>query len=371
MKHFKKSIISLAIIGLGLSLVGCEQGAETSKNAQVGQAKHQSIAVSSQTVVLGEVPLTSVVPGAVVPDQKAKIASRIMGYIKNFDVKVGQKVKRGDLLFSIDSTDVNSQIEQASSGYQQAVAALKDAKLDYDRFSQLYADNSVSKQQFDKISLQFQVAQQNLAAAQSGLTQAKAQLKYAHVKAPFDGVIVEKLADAGDLAAPGHPIVMIENLSSLSVQTEAAEDLFAVLRPGDEAEIRMDGQAEPLVGTIYTLVSSANAKTRTHTVKLSLPEINNVNSGTFARVSFKRGERQTILVPSSALVVRSGIEGVFVIQDGRAYFRMVRSGQKLNDQVEIQAGLNLGDEIVTSGQMSLLNGDYVTQAPTQIETGEK
>lgn len=341
---------------LFLSLFGCSE----SPDSQL-PAKHavQTIEAPIDQVKLGSIPLKATVAGAVVPDQKAQIASRLMGYIKDFDVKVGQKVKAGDLLFSIDSNDVNSQILQAQSGYQQALAALEDAKLDYDRFFKLYQDDSVSKQQFDKISLQYKVAQENLVAARSGMNQAKSQLNYANVKAPFDGVVVEKLAVAGALAAPGNPVLVLENLTSLSVRTQVAEDLFAVLRNGDEAEVRIDGQPEPIMATIYTLVSAADPKSRTHTVKLSLPSVVNVNSGTFARVGFKRGERQTMMVPTSAIVNRSGIEGAFVVKEGKAYFHMVRLGETIGDQIEIKAGLHLGDDIVVDHNQSILNGDQV------------
>jgi RND family efflux transporter MFP subunit len=282
-----------------------------------------------------------------------------MGYIKDLDLKVGQEVKRGDLLFSIDSGDIKSQIQQANAGYQQAIAALKDARLDYDRFTKLYKEDSVSKQQYDKIRLQFSVAQENLAAAKSGLDQAKAQLNYANVKAPFDGVVVEKMAVAGSLAAPGNPIVVLENLKSLSVQTQVAEDLYAVLRSGDEAEIVIDGIDKPIVGTIYTMVSAADPKTRTHTVKLSLPEADDLNSGTFARVRFVRGERQTMTIPKSAVITRAGIEGVFVVEHGRAFFHMVRTGMEMDGLVEIQSGLVLGEQVVISNNESMLNGDII------------
>lgn len=361
------SLSSLVLVTVGMTACG-EKEATTEKNAIVTQ----TIQADVEAVTLGSIPLKAVVPGAVVPDQKAQIASRLMGYIKNLDVKVGQEVKSGQLLFSIDSTDVNSQILKAKSGYQQAEAGLKDAKLDYDRFSRLYKDDSVSKQQFDKISLKYKVAQENLVAAKTGLNQAKSQLHYANVKAPFDGVVVEKMADAGSLAAPGNPVLVLENLTSLSVQTQVAEDLFAVLRPGDEAEVRIDGQKKVLTGTIYTLVSAADPKTRTHTVKLSLPALVNVNSGTFARVGFKRGERQTMMVPKSAILNRSGVEGVFVLEEGKAYFHMVRLGEKIGDRIEIKAGVNLGDLVVVDNNISLLNGDRVdVQNKKASATGEE
>lgn len=347
------SVVGL-VVATGLTGCGQEETDTASHESNV-----QVVKANVETVSLGTIPLKAVVPGAVVPDQKAQIASRLMGYIKNLDVKVGQEVKAGQLLFSIDSTDVNSQILKAQSGYQQAQAALKDAKLDYDRFSKLYKEDSVSKQQFDKISLQYKVAQENLVAAKTGLNQAKSQLNYANVKAPFDGVVVEKMAVAGGLAAPGNPVLTLENLKSLSVQTQVAEDLFAVLRPGDEAEVRIDGQKKVLTGTIYTLVSAADPKTRTHTVKLSLPPLVNVNSGTFARVGFKRGERQTMMIPKSAVLNRSGVEGVFVMEDEKAYFHMVRLGEEIGDRIEVKAGLNLGDTIVIDNNISLLNGDKI------------
>ena len=355
MKQLHK-VFAITVLASAMGLAGCSQEDNQAVNKTESQ---QTIAANVATVELGTVPMMAVVPGSIVSDQKAQISSRLIGYIKDLNVKVGQKVKRGELLFKIDSTDVKSQIAQANSGYQQALAALEDAKLDNDRFTKLFKEDSVSKQQFDKVRLQYSVAQENLAAAKSGLDQAKAQLNYANVRAPFTGVVVEKMANAGALASPGQPIVVIENLQSISVQTEVAGELFAVLRPGDEATVLIDGQAEPLKGVIYTLVGAANPKTRTHTVKLSLPAINNVNSGTFARVSFKRGDRQTIMVPSAAIVERAGISGVFVVKEGKAFFSMVRPGMSSNGMTEVQAGLNLGERIVIDNNQSLLNGDIV------------
>lgn len=357
MRQLNKVLAVAVLSAMGLS--GCQQEAPVAP-----QSQPQTLEAQVHNVELGTVPLMSVVPGAVVADQKARIASRLMGYIKGLDVKVGDKVDRGSLLFSIDSSDIKSQISQANSAYAQAKAALRDAKLDYDRFTQLYKEDSVSKQQYDKIRLQYSVAQENLAAAKSGLDQAKSQLNYANVKAPFSGVVVKKLATAGDLAAPGNPVVVIENLTSLSVQTQVSGELYAVLRNGDEASVSIDGQDKPMIGTIYTMVGAANPKTRTHTVKLSLPEVKNINSGTFARISFKRGERQAMMVPQSAIVTRAGIQGVFVVQDGKAMFNMVRAGITMGDMVEVQSGVDLGDQVVVSNNQSMLNGDIVEAMPS-------
>lgn len=360
-----QALFAAGFMAAALGLSGCQQEAQETAKPNV-----QTIQAAIAEVELGSIPMTSVVPGTVVPDQRARIASRLMGYIKDLDVKVGQKVSRGERLFSIDSSDIRSQIAQAQAGYQQAQAALTDAKLDFDRFERLFKEDSVSKQQFDKIRLQYSVAQENLAAAKSGLDQAKSQLKYANVEAPFDGVVVEKMAVAGDLAAPGNPILVIDNLNTLSVQTEVSGELFAVLRNGDTAKVMIDGQKTAMEGTIYTLVGAADPRTRTHTVKLSLPAGGNVNSGTFARVSFTRDERQTLIIPKSALVTRAGIEGAFVLQEGKAYFHMVRTGLDLGNEVEVQSGLALGDKVVVNNHQSLLNGDVIQVTKTVNSTQE-
>ena len=360
------SVLTISLLTIALGLSGCEEASELKAAELV-----QTVQAEVETVHMGEIPLMAVVPGSVVPEQKANIASRLIGYIKGLEVKVGQKVKRGDLLFSIDSADIKSQITQANAAYQQAMAGLKDAELDNNRFTKLFEEDSVSKQQYDKIRLQYSVAQQNVAAAESGLNQAKEQLNYANVKAPFDGVIVAKMAVAGDLAAPGKPVVVIENSTSLSVQTEVAGDLYAVLRLGDKAQVVLEGQPKPFTGIVYTVIGAANPKTRTHTVKLSLPKDLNINSGTFARVSFKRDVRRTMMVAKSAIVNRAGIEGVFVVKEGKAYFHMVRTGLEIEGQIEVLAGLALGEKIVVNNNQSLLNGDLVTMIERKNDSAVK
>lgn len=351
-------LLSVSLLALALGLTGCNNEQATTEQAGY-EVKEYKVMVES--VNFGTVPLVASVPGSVVPDQQARIASRLMGYIRDIPVEVGQHVKRGELLFAIDPQDIQSQISQARAGYQQAQAALENAKADFERFSQLYKEESVSRQQFDGVRLQYSVSQENLAAAKAGLEQAESQLNYANVRAPFDGVIVQKMAVAGDLAAPGNPIVVIENLRSLSVQTEVSQDLYAVIKVGDTAQIQVDGVLTPMTGEVYSLVSAANPRTRGHATKLSLPAVDNVNSGTFARISFVRGERQAVLLPESAIVTRGGIQGVFVVgADNLVSFRMVRIGEKLNDHFEVQAGLDVGEQVVVSNNQTLVNGDRVS-----------
>ncbi|SFR54192.1 efflux RND transporter periplasmic adaptor subunit [Thiomicrospira sp. ALE5] len=366
MKRYSLALAGLLAVTFGLS--GCNDESSSSDVQNEAVNTHE---VTVSQVQLATVPVLVNMPGSVVPDQQARIASRLMGNIQTMPVELGTHVKRGDLLFTIDPQDINSQISQARAGFQQAQAALENARADFERFSELLREESVSRQQFDGVRLQYNVAQENLAAARAGLEQAEAQLTYANVRAPFDGVVVQKLADAGDLAAPGNPVVVIENLRSLSVQTEVSQDLYAAINVGDTALIQVDGVNEVLEGEIYSLVAAANPRTRGHTTKLSLPVLDNVNSGTFARISFIRGERQALLIPQTAIVNRSGIEGVFVVtDDAHVQFRMVRLGAQQANFVEVQAGLDIDEVIVVTHNQTLVNGDRVITQTAALERSE-
>jgi RND family efflux transporter MFP subunit len=347
MKHISLYFVLLASFGVTTSLMAAET-VRTNEGQLV-------------PVVQKAVAMTEVLPGSVVPDQQAKIASRLMGYIRNLNIEVGQSVKEGQLLFSIDPTDITSQIRQAQSAVAQTLAALADAKADYERFSTLYKQQSVTRQQFEKMKLQYEVAQQNLSAAEAGLEQAKGQMRYAEVKAPFDGVVVQKLAVIGDLAAPGSPLLILENRKLMSVQVEVSSDLYRLLALGDRATVTIEGQDQPMQATISNLVGSANPITRTHTVKLSLTgSPAGINSGSFARVAFQRSQRQTLLIPQVALVKRGGITGVFVVgEDQIARFRMVRTGLTQADQIEVQAGVVAGELVLTESRLPALNGDRI------------
>lgn len=336
-------------------LAGCQSETETPANTQA-RVTHD---VDVMSVTMQTIPSSAVVPGAVISDQQAKMASRLMGYIRDLDVHVGDHVKKGDVLFSIDPVDISSAATQAQAAVAQAEAALADAKLDFERFERLYKEGSVPKQQLDKMKLQYRVAEENLNKAEAGLTQAQGQMRYADVRAPFDGTVVKKMAVAGDLAAPGHPVVVLENQNKMLVQVDVSGSVYASLNVGESVDVEIDGFEERFVGKVVRIVSAANPMTRSHIVKVKV-DAENLNSGIFARVSFPMGSRQTILVPDSAVIHRAGVRGVMVVDaDNIAHFRLVRVGESHKGQTEVLAGLLPGERYVPAGQDTILTGDLI------------
>jgi len=335
-----------------MSLVGCQPHDQT--------AETQTKTVNAQTILLSltDIPVADATPGTIVAEQQVQVASRLMGYIHDIAVHEGEAVKAGQLLFSIDPTDIKGQVDQARAGLAQAEAALNDAKADYERFSNLYKEESIPKAQYDKIKLQYNIAQSQANAAKAGMNTAESQLHYAAVRSPINGIVTQKMANKGELAVPGRPVLVVENPDKLTIQTSVSDETYSHLQMGGAATVEVG--TEKLPGKIVRLVSAADAMSHTHLVKLDVPGIKGFSSGTFARVRFTVGSRKGISLPKSALLERAGISGVFVVDSNNiARYRMVRAGGEQDGLVEIEAGLNSGDKIVVSNTAELNSGDKI------------
>lgn len=338
-----------------LALAGCGGGHEKTATAPATNTVKATV-VTLQPV---EAEVLSAMPGTVVALESVKVASRLMGYIKDIAVVEGQAVKAGQRLFSIDPLDIEGGVAQARLGLDQAEKAMQDAKLDYDRFSNLYKEEVVSRQQYEKMKLNYDIAVSRAAQAKAGLGTAQGQMRYATVTSPINGVVIQKLANEGDIAAPGHPVVLVENQARLQVQTSVPESIYPTLKLGAPVRIEVDGLAEPLTAKVARLSPAADPMTHTHLVKLDVADAR-LRSGAFARVLFAIGKQSVLRVPSAAVLDRAGIQGVFVVDaQGIAQYRMVRTGRAEQGQVEILSGLAAGDRLVTENAAVLNNGDKV------------
>lgn len=343
------------LLVLALTLAGCSGGEEPATQAPPQRT------VQAQTSVIqpGEGLATTAIPGTVEALESVRVASRLMGYIKDIAVVEGQAVKAGQRLFSIDPLDIEGAVAQASLGLKQAEDAMKDAEADYKRFETLYKEDVVSRQNYEKMKLNYDMAVTRAAQAKAGLGTAQGQMRYATVTSPINGVVTQKLANEGDIAAPGHPVLMVENPAHLQVRGNVTEDIYRGLKTGAQVMVEVDGQDQPVAAKVAQLAPAADPMTRSYTVKLDIAAPN-LKSGTFARILFPTGKRSVLAVPEAAVLDRAGIVGVFVVDaQGTAQYRMVRVGKKESGLVEILSGLNPGDKVVTGNAQAVNNGDRV------------
>ncbi len=342
-----------------LALTGALVGCGGDEHAKTAQAARHMVRAPVKEIQPSQTEATTSIPGTVVALESVSVASRLMGYIKDIAVAEGQSVKAGQRLFTIDPLDVEGAVAQARLGLQQAEDASRDAKADYERFSALYKDEVVTRQQYEKMKLNHDIAVARAAQAKAGLGTAQGQLKYAVVTSPINGVVTRKLAMEGDIAAPGQPVLMVENPAKLQVQTSVTEALFKTLKLGQTVQVVVDGLEEPVTGKVARLSPAADPMSHSYSVKLDVPAPG-LMSGSFARVLFPAGSRQVLAVPKAAVLERAGITGVFVVDaQGLAQYRMVRTGANLGDRVEILSGLNPGERVVTGNTDAVNNGDQI------------
>jgi RND family efflux transporter MFP subunit len=319
--------------------------------------------VDAQTVKLsaGMGSDLTLVPGLVASSNEVQVASRLSGYIRSIDVREGQSVQQGALLLEVDPSEVQGQLDQQRAALAQAQAGLANARADAQRFDSLYRDGAVARQQWEQVGLRAQVAQQQVAAAQAGFDSAAAQMRYAAVRAPIAGVVAQKLANPGDLAAPGRTLLVIEGLGRLQVQTQVPDATYAQVHSGDAVPVFAG--ANTLQGRVAEVVPVADPLSHTHLVKVDLPANAGLDSGSFVRVGFAAGSSPQLRLPQQAVVERAGMTGVFVVDAaGIAHFRLVRLGAQAGAQVDVQAGVSAGETVVTSHLDAVENGVKVQGA---------
>ncbi|WP_018293617.1 efflux RND transporter periplasmic adaptor subunit [Mariprofundus ferrooxydans] len=321
-----------------VSLSGCtDESQQSETKAPVEVSAH------TMTLAATALPVHYHTSGAVSSDHKVSISSRLSGYIRSIKLREGDRVKSGQLLFDVDPVN-------ARQAYAQAKADLADAESDMKRYRSLLAEHAVSQQQYDKVRLRYVVAQ-------SRVVQAENQLQYAEVRSPVNGIVVEKHASSGDLATPGQPLLVLEDPSSLLVETYVSEQFVATIHENDAVRIFIPGLAKTIDGHIRQIVKSADRLSHQFLVKVALSAESGAYPGMFAEVNFSVGERQAIVVPGKALLNRSGLSGIYVMdKQGLAHYRQLRTGEQTDKGIEVLAGLEAGDVIAWRDDGALRSG---------------
>ncbi len=349
---------------VGIALLLCQNSVfAAAQSLTAAEIKAQVVVVCEQSL-----PIFATFPGSVNSTNEVQVASRLMGYVKTLPVHEGQQVQKGELLLSLDASDINGAIAQAQAGVANAESVLADATANYQRFSELYQQQAIPQQQFQQVEMGYRVAQGNRAAAKAALLQAQAQLNYVDVRAPFAGTVVTKYIDLGQLAAPGQPLMVLQSAGHFQVLVQVSQRAFEQLRIGQMVPVVIDDsnyQPQRVRATVARLVDAADPVTHSHSVKLNLPEDSSARSGAFARVQIQVATQPGILLPQSAIQRRAGIDGVFVLHNGGVVtFRMVRLGGSRAAGLIVLSGVVAGEQVVVSAEGKLNNGVKV-----QLVTG--
>ena len=285
---------------------------------------------------------TEDVVGTVRARLRAVIEAKISGTIDRMAVVPGQNVRRGDLLAHIEAREIQARQEQATAVRRQAESDLK-------RFASLREQNILAQSDYDAAQSRFRVAE-------AAVTEAETLLGYTRVDAPFDGVITRKHADVGDVAAPGKPLLELEDSRTLRFEADVPEAVVNTLTLGDRLPVRIAAVPTALEGVVSEIAPAADTGSRTFVVKLDLPASPSLRAGQFGRVAVPLGGTSALRVPASAVVVRGQMELVFVVSEGKANLRIVKTGKRIGDVVELVSGVEAGESLVVENASGLVDG---------------
>lgn len=314
-------------------------------------------------VVEAALPVTWEAVGTVVSEARVEVASRTSGYIRDLHVHEGESVRAGQLLVTLDDSDIEAAVRQAQSAVAAAKAQLADARIDLARYQNLYAAGSIAEVQLRKARLHHDTLAEQLISARAGLKSARAQREYVRILSPTDGVIVARQRQRGDLAAPGVPILIVESAVQLLFATYVTDAYLNDIALGDAVAVRLDGTR--LTGRVARIVPSSDPVTRKFEIKVALPADPALRPGSFGRAEFVLGTHKQPVIAPAWLVERGGLKGVFVVDaERRARFRWVRTQREWPDRIEVVAGLRPGEIVIAKSDPRLRDGDSVRPAAT-------
>jgi membrane fusion protein (multidrug efflux system) len=297
-------------------------------------------------------PASEEIVGTVRSRQSAAVAAKLTATILELNAWPGQTVKAGEVLGLLDAREPEARLSQARALLDQAIR--EEARL-----RGLAAQRAVASQELDNAVSRREIAE-------AGLREAQSQASHARLTAPFDGVIVSRLAESGDLATPGRALLVIEDPGALRVEMQVPESLLGRLKVGDALPVLIPSVAVTVPARVVEIAPAADTVSRTFLVKADLPAAAGVRSGQFGRVRIPVGAASAIEVPESAILRRGQMEMVFVFDAGAGAVRqrLVRAGRSEDGRTVVLSGLEEGEWVVASPPRTIAEGDrLVAETP--------
>lgn len=356
--------------------------------------KPKKIMVESYQIQKNETETFRTFSGIVTSKETAMIVPKITGYIQNIHLKEGDKFKKGDVLLNIKSNELLEKekfavasvdeaenglaqgalaLDMAKSSYKQAEASYNLAFKTYERFKSLLKNESVSKQEFDEVEAKYRsalegknLAEKNIKLAEEKLkqlkikkTQAEAMLGetrtllgYTTVKAPFDGLVLEKLTDTGNLVSYNTPVLKIGTFEN-EIVVNLPEDFFKSVKVGDNVDVIISSLGEKFKTEVVEVARNIDPATRTFKVKVKGNQ--KIVPGMYAEISVRAGYDKRVSIPKDFIFERGQLKMVFINEEGKAKMRIVRTGRVEGEYVEIVSGLNGNEELVRPVDNSEIN----------------
>lgn len=410
MRYIKDISIGAVLIVSGLILVSLLSGFGH-KEAEVDpQIKNVTTVTATEASITMEVEYASILK----PVQEVTVSSKIAGRVAEVNVNAGDKVEKGQVLFTLDSGDLQAQLQQQQanleaseanlartqgSSYDQQILqaeqsvqnkqiAFEDAKKKYALNKQLYDNGVISKLALDDFQKQYESAEIDLKAAQdnlkllkeksgpdsvsvaaaqvkqaaSGVNYASEQLKNTVITAPISGTVSVRNVDEGEILSGSAPALTIIDTDRMIAEISVPDKMVDKVEEGQIITLKLNAMENKIAEGVVDYISpNAESKSKAYTVKILLNTTDELKSGMFARVILPEAIKENVLtVPNEAIKIENSVSVVFIAAEGSVKKVVVTTGLANDRFTEIIDGLNVGDEVITEGQIFLNEGEKVT-----------
>jgi RND family efflux transporter MFP subunit len=361
-----KKILTLLLV-TAFILTGC--GASQEANTDEEEAY---TAVEAETLKPMDLYTENLMTAKVFADKDVFVIPLMAGKVEKINVKVGDKVKKDDVLFVMDKNDIEKQVNQAYTAYEAAKAGfevnetqIQSAKDNFERVKKLYEEGAVTETQYEQAKLA--ASDESLEAARMGVEQARvaysnaaSMLENAEVKAPISGVVSSVNIVEGEYATSSNPPVTIVDSDSITVEFGISASIVNQVKMGDVAEVEISSADFKKEAVINSVSSSADIKTNLYTVSIVLENDGTIKPGMFAKVYLKTDKTDNALaVRTEAVKETEDKKFVFTAEGGKAVEKEVSTGLDTGAYIEIKSGLSEGDKVIVKGQDYISDGSKI------------
>jgi RND family efflux transporter MFP subunit len=305
-------------------------------------------------------------PAVVFSDSETKLSFRVGGIITMLKLKQGDKVKKGDLVATLDDSDYKLKLNQAVAALKGAEVSYQSAEASYKRVEQLYEKNSLSLADFEKAKAAFASAQAQLKSSSSQVNAARNQIKYAKIYAPMSGAVISVLAKENEMVGAGKPVIIIGSSESIVMESSLPASVIKYIKIGQEVSANVTDLPNVKLKGKVTEIGFGSGQSTSYPVVISIDNPQNIRPGMSGTITFnyKINNSEALIIPVDAVGKDNNETFVYVLKklDDKYYIahkQIVKVGELKNDGYEVLSGLTDGDRIATAGVNQLFEGRKV------------
>jgi RND family efflux transporter MFP subunit len=343
-------LIGASVLGLILLLMYMQGSFEHKVSPGTAEVKPLEDTKKYQTAIVTSTAIDDMFawPGTVRSRTVASIAPKIAARILEIKVNAGDHVNKGDVIARLDDRDIRAKENEALAALAGATAQANRTTSDAQRISRLYKQEAATRENLDNVQAQEKTAQAAVNQAQSAVSGVRTYLDDVVLRAPFSGVIVAKLKEAGDMGLMGEPVVTMQTAQDMRLEVSVPSQCATLLSSGMLVNVRIDNLAATLSAKIDEIAPEIDPQTRSQLIKIKLPDTKGLQPGYLGWLDQACEQHQALLIPNSALIRVGQLESVKVVTQGEVSLRHIRTAKSFNDKVEVISGLRAGETVVVN-----------------------